>query len=247
MTNVQLVWWDMSYDLGWCSIHFSGETQGHSSCLSERAVYNPSFLRRRAEPLLSKWTAMNTDWSWIYLQNRLLSPRNKTRNDERTCTYRNGQNCAKAFYQHWVNVKANKVWWIARNAFVKCENPYSQYAFPLLSTLRRSHRGLYLRHDQFTMRRKSRWSKWDLADCRWQRVDNMTTQNAIPTFTWRDWGRGSQIVGRAPMGGRCMSWGGGRGVCMREYLFWTTHPHLVTRSGMSRSYTSSPPKRLRGV
>jgi hypothetical protein len=27
----------------------------------------------------------------------------------------------------------------------------------------------------------------------------------------------------------------------------TTHPHLVPRSGMSRSYTSSPPKRLRGV
>jgi hypothetical protein len=27
----------------------------------------------------------------------------------------------------------------------------------------------------------------------------------------------------------------------------TTHPHLVPRSRMSRSYTSSPPKRLRGV
>jgi hypothetical protein len=33
----------------------------------------------------------------------------------------------------------------------------------------------------------------------------------------------------------------GRGVTL------TTHPHLVPRSGMSRSYTSSPPKRLRGV
>jgi len=27
----------------------------------------------------------------------------------------------------------------------------------------------------------------------------------------------------------------------------TTHPHLVPRSWMSRSYTSSPPKRLHGV
>jgi hypothetical protein len=27
----------------------------------------------------------------------------------------------------------------------------------------------------------------------------------------------------------------------------TTHPHLVPRSRMIRSYTSSPPKRLRGV
>jgi hypothetical protein len=27
----------------------------------------------------------------------------------------------------------------------------------------------------------------------------------------------------------------------------TTHPHVVPRSRMSRSYTSSPPKRLRGV
>jgi hypothetical protein len=27
----------------------------------------------------------------------------------------------------------------------------------------------------------------------------------------------------------------------------TTHPHLVPRSKMSRSYSSSPPKRLRGV
>jgi hypothetical protein len=27
----------------------------------------------------------------------------------------------------------------------------------------------------------------------------------------------------------------------------TTHPHLVPRSRMSRSYTSSPPKRLHGV
>jgi hypothetical protein len=27
----------------------------------------------------------------------------------------------------------------------------------------------------------------------------------------------------------------------------TTHPHLVPRSRMSKSYTSSPPKRLRGV
>jgi hypothetical protein len=27
----------------------------------------------------------------------------------------------------------------------------------------------------------------------------------------------------------------------------TTHPHLVSRSRMSRSYTSSPPKRLNGV
>jgi hypothetical protein len=33
----------------------------------------------------------------------------------------------------------------------------------------------------------------------------------------------------------------GRGVTL------TTHPHLVPRSGMSRSYTSSPRKRLRGV
>jgi hypothetical protein len=33
----------------------------------------------------------------------------------------------------------------------------------------------------------------------------------------------------------------GRGVTL------TTHPHLVPRSGMSRSYTSSPPKCLRGV
>jgi hypothetical protein len=33
----------------------------------------------------------------------------------------------------------------------------------------------------------------------------------------------------------------GRGVML------TTHPHLVPRSGMSRSYTSSPSKRLRGV
>jgi hypothetical protein len=33
----------------------------------------------------------------------------------------------------------------------------------------------------------------------------------------------------------------GRGVTL------TTHPHLVPRSRMSRSYTSSPPKRLRGV
>jgi hypothetical protein len=34
---------------------------------------------------------------------------------------------------------------------------------------------------------------------------------------------------------------GGRGVML------TTHPHLVPRSWMSRSYTSSPPKRLHGV
>jgi hypothetical protein len=27
----------------------------------------------------------------------------------------------------------------------------------------------------------------------------------------------------------------------------TTHPHLMSRSRMSRSYTSSPPKRLHGV
>jgi hypothetical protein len=27
----------------------------------------------------------------------------------------------------------------------------------------------------------------------------------------------------------------------------TTHPHLVPRSGMNRSYNSYPPKRLRGV
>jgi hypothetical protein len=33
----------------------------------------------------------------------------------------------------------------------------------------------------------------------------------------------------------------GRGVTL------TTHPHLVRRSRMSRSYTSSPPKRLHGV
>jgi hypothetical protein len=33
----------------------------------------------------------------------------------------------------------------------------------------------------------------------------------------------------------------GRGVTL------TTHPHLVPRSGMSKSYTSSPHKRLRGV
>jgi hypothetical protein len=30
-------------------------------------------------------------------------------------------------------------------------------------------------------------------------------------------------------------------------LMVTTHPHLVLRSRVSRSYTSSPPKRLRGV
>jgi hypothetical protein len=33
----------------------------------------------------------------------------------------------------------------------------------------------------------------------------------------------------------------GRGVTL------TTHPHLVPRSRMSRSYTSSPPKRLHGM
>jgi len=33
----------------------------------------------------------------------------------------------------------------------------------------------------------------------------------------------------------------GRGVML------TTHPYLVPRSWMSRSYTSSPPKRLHGV
>jgi hypothetical protein len=33
----------------------------------------------------------------------------------------------------------------------------------------------------------------------------------------------------------------GRGVTL------TTHPHLVPRSRISRGYTSSPPKRLRGV
>jgi hypothetical protein len=33
----------------------------------------------------------------------------------------------------------------------------------------------------------------------------------------------------------------GRGVTL------TTHPHLVPRSWMSRSYTSSPPNRLNGV
>jgi hypothetical protein len=33
----------------------------------------------------------------------------------------------------------------------------------------------------------------------------------------------------------------GRGVML------TTHPYLVPRSRMSRSYTSSPPKRLHGV
>jgi hypothetical protein len=33
----------------------------------------------------------------------------------------------------------------------------------------------------------------------------------------------------------------GRGVTL------TTHPHLVPRSRMSRSYTFSPPKRLHGV
>jgi hypothetical protein len=33
----------------------------------------------------------------------------------------------------------------------------------------------------------------------------------------------------------------GRGVTL------TTHPHLVPRSSMSRSYTSSPPKRLHGM
>jgi hypothetical protein len=212
-------------------------------------LYNSSFLRRRAEPLLSKWTDMNTDCSCIYLQNRLWSPRNKTRNDERTSTYRNEQNCAKAFYQHWVNFKANNVWWIGRNAFRKCENPYSQYAFPLLSTLRRSHRGLYLRHDQFTMRHNSRWSKWDLADWRWK-DDTLATgrqhdnPERYPDIYLEGLRQRFSNCGARPHGGRCMSWGA-RG--LHERIFILDHsPHLVTRSGMSRSYTSSPHKHLRG-
>jgi hypothetical protein len=46
-----------------------------------------------------------------------------------------------------------------------------------------------------------------------------------------------------PMGTGILSSGvkRGRGVIL------TTHPHLVPRSRMSRSYTSSPPKRLNGV
>jgi hypothetical protein len=37
------------------------------------------------------------------------------------------------------------------------------------------------------------------------------------------------------------------GVKRGRVVTQTTHPHLVSRSGMSRSYTSSPPKRLFGV
>jgi hypothetical protein len=37
------------------------------------------------------------------------------------------------------------------------------------------------------------------------------------------------------------------GVKRGRVVMLTTHPHLVPRSIMSRSYTSSPPKRLHGV
>jgi hypothetical protein len=37
------------------------------------------------------------------------------------------------------------------------------------------------------------------------------------------------------------------GLKRRRGVTLTTHPHLVPRSSMSRSYTSSPPKRLHGV
>jgi hypothetical protein len=37
------------------------------------------------------------------------------------------------------------------------------------------------------------------------------------------------------------------GVKRGQGVMLTSHPHLVPRSWMSRSYTSSPPKRLQGV
>jgi hypothetical protein len=69
-----------------------------------------------------------------------------------------------------------------------------------------------------------------------------------------DYGLDRAIGVRSPAGAKdfssslCVQTGGpspgvkrGRGVTL------TTHPYLVPRSLMSRSYTSSPPKRLHGV
>jgi hypothetical protein len=81
-------------------------------------------------------------------------------------------------------------------------------------------------------------------------LDDRTDRGSIP-------GRGERIVPLAsvsrPVLGRTqlpVQWvpgvlspgvKGGRGVTL------TTHIHLVPRSGMSRNYTTSPPKRLYGV
>jgi hypothetical protein len=46
-----------------------------------------------------------------------------------------------------------------------------------------------------------------------------------------------------PMG----TWGPSLGVKCGQGVTVTTHPHLVPRSRMSRSYTSSPPKHLHGM
>jgi hypothetical protein len=37
--KVQLVRWDMSYDLGWCSIHFSGEKLKATAHVSANELY----------------------------------------------------------------------------------------------------------------------------------------------------------------------------------------------------------------
>jgi hypothetical protein len=37
--NVQLVRWDMSYDLGWCSTHFSGEKLKATAHVSANELY----------------------------------------------------------------------------------------------------------------------------------------------------------------------------------------------------------------
>jgi hypothetical protein len=55
-------------------------------------------------------------------------------------------------------------------------------------------------------------------------------------------GSGAHLAS-CPMGTGVLS----PGVKARWGVTLTTHPHLVPRSRMSRSYTSSPPKRLHGV
>jgi hypothetical protein len=44
---VQLVRWDMSYDLGWCSIHFSGEKLKATAHVSANELYTQAYITRK--------------------------------------------------------------------------------------------------------------------------------------------------------------------------------------------------------
>jgi hypothetical protein len=69
-----------------------------------------------------------------------------------------------------------------------------------------------------------------------------------------NYGLDDRAIGiRSPAGAKdfssilCAQTGYSPGVKRGRDVTLTTHPDLVPRSEMSRSYTSSPPKRLRGV